>query len=101
MRIAFEEPAIERPTGSMWDRPRGVVGWIASTRLTVRPSKTFTSIRCSPMQDKGYAGIPLGKSIRKTFTISAFDTPNLQGVTIEQLLAMSDEDLAIAPAPYL
>jgi hypothetical protein len=40
------------------------------------------------------------RSIWKTFTISAFDTPNLQGVTIEQLLTMSEDDLAIAPAPY-
>src|SRR6516164_2498699 len=63
MRIVFEEPAIERPIGSMWDRPLGVVEWIGSTRLTVRPSKTFTSIRCSQMQDNGYARIPPGKSI--------------------------------------
>ena len=63
MRIAFEEPAIERPTGSMWARPLGVVGWIGSTRLTVSPSKTFTSIRYSAMQDNGSAPIPPGKSI--------------------------------------
>jgi hypothetical protein len=41
------------------------------------------------------------RGIWKTFTISAFDTPNLLGVTLEQLLAMTDDDLAIAPAPYL
>ena len=41
------------------------------------------------------------RSIWKTFTISAFDTPNLQGVTIEQLLAMPDDELAVSPAPYL
>ena len=41
------------------------------------------------------------RAIWKTFTISAFDTPNLQGVTIEQLLTMSDDELAVAPAPYL
>jgi hypothetical protein len=41
------------------------------------------------------------RAIWKTFTISAFDTPNLEGVTIEQLLAMSDDELAVAPAPYL
>jgi hypothetical protein len=40
------------------------------------------------------------RAIWKTFTISAFDTPNLQGITIEQLLAMSDDELAVAPAPY-
>ena len=41
------------------------------------------------------------RAIWKTFTISAFDTPNLLGVTLEQLLAMSDDELSIAPAPYL
>ena len=42
-----------------------------------------------------------GRAIWDTFTISAFDTPNLAGVTMEQLLAMGDEELAYAPAPYL
>jgi hypothetical protein len=41
--------------------------WIGSPRLSVRSSKTFTSIRCSPMQDSGYAGIPPGKSIHLGF----------------------------------
>jgi len=41
------------------------------------------------------------RSIWKTSTISAFDTPNLQGLTIERLLAMPEDELAIAPAPYL
>src|SRR5215471_21870334 len=73
MRIAFEEPAIERPTGSMWGRPLGVVGWIGSTRLTVSPSKTFTSIRYSAMQDNGSAPIPPGKSIRSMSIWSQLD----------------------------
>ena len=34
-------------------------------------------------------------------TISAFDTPNLAGVTLEQLLAMSDEELDQNPNPSL
>jgi phage terminase large subunit len=34
-------------------------------------------------------------------TISAFDTPNLAGVTVEQLLAMSDEELDQNPNPSL
>ena len=42
-----------------------------------------------------------GRAIWHSYTISAFDTPNLAGVTMEQLLAMSDEELAISPAPYL
>jgi phage terminase large subunit len=34
-------------------------------------------------------------------TISAFDTPNLAGVTLEQLLEMSAKDLDDNPRPYL
>jgi hypothetical protein len=34
-------------------------------------------------------------------TISAFDTPNLQGVTLEQLLDMPDKELDENPHPYL
>ena len=41
-----------------------------------------------------------GRAIWDTFTISAFDTPNLAGVTMEQLLSMGDEELAYSPAPY-
>ena len=34
-------------------------------------------------------------------TISAFDTPNLEGVTLEQLLEMSEEELDQNPSPHL
>lgn len=34
-------------------------------------------------------------------TISAFDTPNLAGLTIESLLQLSDEELDYAPFPWL
>ena len=34
-------------------------------------------------------------------TISAFDTPNLEGVTLDQLLKMSEEELDANPRPYL
>jgi phage terminase large subunit len=34
-------------------------------------------------------------------TISAFDTPNLRGVTLEPLLAMSEEEFNENPRPYL
>ena len=37
----------------------------------------------------------------KNFTISAFDTPNLEGVSIEQLLAMSEAELDDNPMPFL
>jgi ribosomal protein S27AE len=34
-------------------------------------------------------------------TISSFDTPNLEGVTLERLLEMSEEELDNNPRPYL
>jgi len=36
-----------------------------------------------------------------TFTISAFDTPNFAGVSLEQILAMPDADLDVVSRPYL
>src|SRR3984957_19273076 len=50
-----------------------------------------------------------GRTIWDACTISAFDTPNLAGVTMDQLLAMSDEELAYyktddttaRPTPYM
>ena len=41
----------------------------------------------------------INRGIWKTFTIAAFITSNLQGIAIEQLKAMSDDDLAMATAP--
>lgn len=37
----------------------------------------------------------------QTFTISAFDTPNLQGLDLPALLALPEDDLDINPRPYL
>lgn len=36
-----------------------------------------------------------------TITISAFDSPNLAGLTIDELLAMSEDELDCNPRPYL
>lgn len=36
-----------------------------------------------------------------TFTISAFDSPNLAGLSLDELLALRDEELDVAPRPYL
>ena len=36
-----------------------------------------------------------------TVTISAFDTPNLHGLTMEKLLALPEEQLEVAPMPWL
>ncbi len=37
----------------------------------------------------------------RRFTIDAFDTPNLAGLTLEDLLALGDHDLDESPRPYL
>lgn len=36
-----------------------------------------------------------------SFTVSAFETPNLEGVSLERLLSMGDEELDDNPRPYL
>ena len=41
------------------------------------------------------------RSLWKTFTISAFDTPNLKGLTVEELLKIPEDDLDVGPRPYL
>lgn len=42
-----------------------------------------------------------GRSIWDASTISAFDTPNLVGVTLDQLMVMSEDELDVAPCPHL
>lgn len=42
-----------------------------------------------------------GKNVVHGITINAFDTPNLQGVSIEQLVEMGEEDLSAAQYPFL
>lgn len=50
-----------------------------------------------------YDAFTNNRSTWKTFTISAFDTPNLDGFTLDALLALPDDDPALseAPRPYL
>src|SRR5438874_11165885 len=99
MPAVFVEPAIVRPTGSMWDRPPGAVAWIGSTRLTAKPSKTSTSIRWPVTPSSGYAaGLhgkqtqkiyrePKGKIVRKTFKYRLYPTRQ----QTEALLAQRSE----------
>ena len=48
-----------------------------------------------------YDAFTTNRDAWKTFTISAFDTPNLAGLTLESLLALDDGDLDRNPRPYL
>jgi len=42
-----------------------------------------------------------GRTIWHTFTIGAFDTPNLSGMTLEQLMEMKEDELPRPALPYL
>lgn len=42
-----------------------------------------------------------GQAGHECITISAFDTPNLEGLTIETLMQLPDDQLDYAPAPWL
>lgn len=48
-----------------------------------------------------YDAFSVGRSTWQAMTISAFDTPNMEGVSIERLLAMSEDELDQNPRPYL
>jgi phage terminase large subunit len=60
---------------------------------------------CNPTVPSGpvYDDFTRNRNLRghKAITISAFDTPNLQGLTLETLLALPDAELDYAPYPYL
>lgn len=79
--------------GAIWEAVEGIRAG-GDVRVLMQGNPTVTG---GHYQD----AFTRNRAIWKTFTISAFDTPNLQGTTIERLLAMSDDQLAIAPAPYL
>jgi hypothetical protein len=57
----------------------------------------------NPVQASGYFYDAFGHNRESwtTFTISAFDTPNLAGLTLEALLKLPDEALNDNAAPYL
>jgi phage terminase large subunit len=48
-----------------------------------------------------YDAFSTGREDWNLITISAFDTPNLQGLTIESLLELPEEELDNNPMPYL
>src|SRR6266545_1780227 len=79
METAFAEPAIERPTGSMWDRPPGAAAWTGTTTPTARRSKMFTFIRWCAPRGSSYAAISRGKQIQAVLLTQ------LRGVAIDKL----------------
>ena len=88
--IADEAPGIDE---NFWPAVEGILSG-GDSRLMLLGNPTVSS---------GYFYDAFGRnrSLWTTFSISAFDTPNLVGVTLEQLLAMPDGMLDDDPCPYL
>src|SRR5437870_2807238 len=59
----FAGPATVLPTGCMLDKPQDAAAWTGSIKLTVKPSKTSTSIRWCRTSVSSYAVISYGKQI--------------------------------------
>lgn len=88
--IADEAPGIDE---SFWPALEGILSGGDSRLLLLG----------NPVTSAGYFYDALGRnrSLWTTFSISAFQTPNLCDVTLEQLLAMPDAALDDNVAPYL
>lgn len=58
---------------------------------------------CNPTVPSGapYEDFTRLRASTECITISAFDTPNLEGLTLEQLLQLPDDQLDYAPFPWL
>lgn len=88
------------------DEAQGIMGAIWEAVEGIRRRRRRADVHAG--QPNGYRR-PLPGRLRQksryledvTFTISSFDTPNLKGVTIEQVLGMTYDELAVASAPYL
>ena len=77
---------------SFWPAIEGVLA-SGDSRLLALGNPTITS---GPFYD----AFGRARSAWKTFSISAFDTPNFRGVTLERLLKMTDAELDKNPLPY-
>jgi Domain of unknown function (DUF4338) len=65
------------PTGCMSGKPPDAVAWTRSTKPTVKPSKTSTSIRWCATSVSSYAVISRGKQIRCLYEPSKWSTTSL------------------------
>lgn len=88
--IADEAPGIE---ADLWESIEGIRAGGKVTLLELG----------NPTINSGhfFENFQRGRSTCECITISAFDSPNLEGVTIEQLLAMDEDQIQIAPWPQL
>jgi hypothetical protein len=80
-------------TPDLWDAIEGV-----------RASGDVRLVKlCNPTVPEGapYEDFTRLRGSTECITISAFDTPNLEGLTIQQLLELPDDQLDYAPFPWL
>ena len=80
-------------TSDIWDAVEGIraAGDVKLVKL------------CNPTVPSGpvYDDFTRNRGANHCITISAFDTPNLAGLTLEQLLELPDDQLDYAPFPWL
>jgi hypothetical protein len=81
--------------GDLWDAVEGIRA-AGDVRIVTLCNPTVPS---GPVYDS--FGRNRATPGHECITISAFDTPNLDGLTMESLLQLSEEELDIAPFPWL
>ena len=88
--IADEAPGIEE---DIWDSLQGIMAG-GNVRLLKLGNPTVPS-------GEFYDDFGRNRAACNGITISAFDSPNLAGVTLEMLMEMNDDELTISPWPFL
>lgn len=88
--ITDETPGI---SADIWDAAEGMMAGGVWHRLSLGnptvPSGPF------------YEDFTKNRKTVNGITISAFDSPNLAGVTLDELMAMNDDELGVSPWPFL
>lgn len=86
------------------DEAPGIEGDIYDAIEGIRAGGQVTVLKLgNPTVPSGvfYDDFTRNRALTECITISAFDSPNLAGVSLEQLLAMSEEELDYSPWPLL
>ena len=88
--LADEAPGIEE---DIWDSLQGIMAG-GNVRLLKLGNPTVPS-------GEFFDDFGKNRGACHGITISAFDSPNLAGVTLEALMEMDEDELAISPWPFL
>ncbi len=88
--IADEAPGIEE---DIWDSLQGIMAG-GNVRLLKLGNPTVPS-------GEFFDDFGKNRAACNGITISAFDSPNLAGVTLEALMGMNEDELAVSPWPFL